>query len=292
MSCAPLVIAEIGCNHKGDINVAKMMLEMAKRCGCTAAKFQKRCPKECLSNEQYHAPHPNPIHSYGSTYGEHREALEFTIEQHAELQRECQQLGITYSASVWDCTSANEIISLKPPFIKVGSPSNLHFDMMALLRDSYTGDVHISTGMTTEDELEEIIQFWEKGSAKSRVVLYSCTSAYPVKPFDVCLKHITQLQKYSERVKSIGFSGHHIGISIDLAAVALGARWIERHFTVDKTWKGTDHSASLDENEMKALCEEVQTVAQALNDRPAGLLDCELSSRAKLKWVQELQSSE
>jgi N-acetylneuraminate synthase len=184
----PQVMAEIGCNHKGDMKIAKELLLLAKNSGCAYAKFQKRNPKELLTLEQYDAPHPNPMNSYGETYGAHREYLELSVEQHKELKEYCDSIELGYSCSVWDVTSAREIVSLEPDLIKVGSPSNLHWEMMRILRDQYSGDVHISTGMTTKGEVEEIVKFWEEGgNAKGRVVLYNCTSGYPVPFEDVCL---------------------------------------------------------------------------------------------------------
>ena len=109
----PIIIAEIGCNHKGDINIAKEMIEIAATyCKVDIVKFQKRCNKELLTPEEYNAPHPNPDNSYGKTYGEHREFLEFTLEQHRQLKAWCEEYGIVYSTSVWDLTSAKEITSL------------------------------------------------------------------------------------------------------------------------------------------------------------------------------------
>ena len=151
----PKVMAEIGCNHMGDLEIAKELLTLAKQCGCEYGKFQKRCPKELLTKAQYEAPHPNPRNSYGDTYGAHREFLELTIEQHAELKEHCDKIGLGYSCSVWDLTSAKELVSINPDLIKVGSPSNQHWDMQKVLRDNYTGDVHISTGMTTKVHLPQ-----------------------------------------------------------------------------------------------------------------------------------------
>merc|ERR1711959_717435 len=113
---------------------------------------------------------------------------------------------------------------------------NQHWEMQKVLRDKYSGEVHISTGMTTKEEIEKIVSFWEegKGDAKNRVVLYNCTSGYPVPFKDVCLREIeTLVGLYSNRVKAIGFSGHHLGIAVDIAAYAMGAEWNERHFTKD-----------------------------------------------------------
>ena len=127
----PEVIAEIGCNHRGEMNTAKELIRVAAiYCGADAVKFQKRCNRELLTTEQYNAPHPNPANSYGKTYGEHREYLEFTAEQHKELKEYCGQMGITYSTSVWDLTSAKEIAALEPAFIKIPSACNNHFKML------------------------------------------------------------------------------------------------------------------------------------------------------------------
>merc|ERR1719261_793530 len=163
---APKVIAEIGCNHKGDLEIAKELLTLAHECGATVGKFQKRTPKELLTPEQYAAPHPNPHNSYGDTYGAHREALELSIDDHKELQAHCKTIGLEYSCSVWDTTSAKEIVSLKPTLIKVGSPSNQHWEMQTVLREEYEGDVHISTGMSTKEEIEKIVTFWEQGKGR------------------------------------------------------------------------------------------------------------------------------
>merc|ERR1712151_873097 len=285
----PKVIAEIGCNHKGELEIAKELLTLAKESGATVGKFQKRTPKELLTPEQYNAPHPNPQNSYGATYGEHREFLELSLDDHRQLQDHCKSIGLEYSCSVWDTTAAKEIIQLNPVLIKVGSPSNQHWEMQEYLRDHYTGEVHISTGMTTKEEIEQIVQFWEegKGNAKERLVLYNCTSGYPVPFEDVCLLDIRLLQeKYQDRVKAIGFSGHHLGISIDIAAYALGAEWNERHFTKDRTWKGTDHAASLEPGGLKTLVRDLQAAHTAMTYKSEEILPLEAEQRAKLKWGQ------
>jgi len=283
------IIAEIGCNHKGEIEIAKELLLLAKQSGATVGKFQKRNPTELLTPEQYEAPHPNPRNAYGATYGEHREFLELSLDDHRELKKYCKEIDLEYSCSVWDTTSAQEITQLNPVLINVGSPSNQHWEMQQVLRDEYQGEVHISTGMTTKEEIEKIVTFWEqgKGDAKNRVVLYNCTSGYPVLFEDVCLLDIRLLQQnYAHRVKSIGFSGHHLGISIDVAAYALGAEWHERHFTKDRTWKGTDHAASLEPAGLAKLCRDLKAAYTAMTCKKEDILDLEKTQRAKLKWGQ------
>merc|ERR1712232_277613 len=289
MGKTPKVIAEIGCNHKGEKDIAKQLLTLAKEAGATVGKFQKRTPKELLTPEQYNAPHPNPNNSYGATYGEHRENLELSVDDHKMLQEHCKKIGLEYSCSVWDTTSAKDIVTLNPTLIKVGSPSNQHWEMQKVLRGEYEGEIHISTGMSTKDEIEKIVCFWEegKGRAKERVILYNCTSGYPVPFEDVCLLDIRLLQaKYANRVKAIGFSGHHLGIAIDVAAYALGAEWVERHFTKDRTWKGTDHAASLEAAGLTKLCRDLSACYQSVTYKKSDILDLEKEQRAKLKWGQ------
>ena len=244
----PYVIAEIGCNHKGDMEIAKELIKIAKIfSNADAVKFQKRNNIELLTEEQYNAPHPNPSNSYGDTYGAHREFLEFDVQQHAELKAYCEEIGIVYSTSVWDTTSAKEIASLDPEFIKIPSACNNNFDMLTWLCENYKGEIHISTGMTTKNETDELVAFFTEKGRNKDLVLYNCTSGYPVPFEDVCLLDINLLiEKYGDKVKHIGFSGHHLGIAVDMAAYTLGANIIERHYTIDRTWKGTDHAASLE----------------------------------------------
>lgn len=281
----PQIIAEIGCNHKGDFEIAKHLLDLAKTAGATVAKFQTRHNRTLLTEDQYNAPHPNPANSYGDTYGEHREYLEFTTEQHERLKEYCEEIGIVYSTSVWEEVSAKEIVSINPKLIKVPSACNNNFRMLRILRDEYSGEVHISTGMTTKNEVEEVVAFFEeKDQAKERLIIYNCTSGYPVPFEDVCLLEINTLrERYLERVKDIGFSGHHLGIAIDNAAYTLGATWIERHFTKDRTWKGTDHAASLEPAGLTKLVRDLDATYKSLTYKSQEILDIEQVQREKLK---------
>ncbi|MGE9270121.1 MAG: N-acetylneuraminate synthase family protein [Verrucomicrobiales bacterium] len=284
----PKTIAEIGCNHKGDMETAKELIQVAAYfCKADVAKFQKRTPRELLSEEEYEAPHPNPIHAYGKTYGEHREYLEMSLDQHKELKKWCEDSGVVYSTSVWDNTSAKEIMTLEPELIKIPSACNLNFEMLEILCDGYQGELHLSFGMTTREEEEEIVKLLESKGAANRTVLYSCTSGYPVDFEDICLLEITRLRNaFEDRVKAIGFSGHHLGIAADVAAMTLGATWVERHFTLDRTWKGTDHSASLEPDGFRKLVRDLKNVSMALASKKEEILDCEKIQRAKLKREQ------
>ncbi|MGQ1947082.1 N-acetylneuraminate synthase family protein [Geofilum sp. OHC36d9] len=279
----PEIIAEIGCNHKGDMAIAKVMITTAAIfCKADVIKFQKRTPKELLSETEYNSPHPNPENSYGSTYGAHREFLELNIEQHKLLKAWCEELGVTYSCSVWNMTSAKEIASLNPKLIKIPSACNLKFEMLQYLCENYPGEIHISFGMTTHEEEERIVTFFKKYNRANDLVIYSCTSGYPVAFDDVCLYEITRLkQTFEKRVKKIGFSGHHLGIATDIAAITLGAEWIERHFTLDRTWKGTDHAASLEPDGMRRLVRDIRNVYKTFSYKDHEILDIEEIQKKK-----------
>lgn len=287
------VIAEIGCNHMGRMDIARELIRHAQLNGAHAAKFQKRCIAELLSPEQYDAPHPNPANSFGETYGKHREALELTVAQHAELKAFCESVGIVYSASVWDTTSAREIAALQPAFIKVPSAQNTNEAVLGILRDEYAGEVHISTGMSTPAEIEACVAWFEqRGMARTRLVLYSCTSGYPVPHHEVTLLDIRRLKEtYGPRVAAIGFSGHHLGIALDVVAFALGATWIERHFTLDRTWKGTDQAASIEPQGLSRLVRDIEAVALAWREKPAAMQAIEREQRDKLKFRHPSASS-
>lgn len=282
----PFVIAEAGCNRMGDLEIAKDLIETAAHfCKADAIKFQKRCPRELLTQEQYNAPHPNPANSYGDTYGEHREYLEFTLEQHKQLKGWCEDAGIIYSTSVWDLTSAKEIASLNPQFIKIPSACNTHFEMLQWLCDNYAGEIQLSFGMTTRMEEEKIVDLFEKNKRAKDLVLFNCTSGYPVPFQDVCLLEITRMrEQYRHRVKGIGFSGHHLGIAIDISAYTLGADYIERHYTLDRTWKGTDHAASLEPDGVRKLKRNLQETYKALSYKKEEVLPIEKVQRDKLKY--------
>ena len=281
----PYIIAEAGCNHMGQMEIAHDLINTAAIfCKADAIKFQKRCPKEQLTPEQYNA-HPNPMNSYGDTYGAHREFLEFTAEQHAQLKSWCEEVGITYSTSVWDLTSAKEIAALNPVFIKIPSACNNHFEMLSWLCDNYEGEIQLSFGMTTHEEEEQIVRLFEKHGRAKDLILFSCTSGYPVPFEDVCLLEISRMrEQFEKRVKAIGFSGHHLGVAVDVAAYTLGANVIERHYTLDRTWKGTDHAASLEPDGVRRLVRNLNAVYNALQMKSEEILPIEQIQRDKLKY--------
>ncbi len=280
------LIAEIGCNHMGDLETAKRFIEVADTfCGVRHVKFQKRDAVTLLSDEQYNAPHPVPENSFGETYGEHREFLEFGIAEHRELQADCAERGMVYSCSVWDVPSLESMADLNPPMIKVPSATNTNLALLERACEIHRGQIHVSLGMTTHDEELAILDVFRTARRTGDLVLYSCTSGYPIEAGDAYLLDIPRLlEDYGDEVAAVGFSGHHKGISLDVAAFTLGATFVERHFTLDRTWKGTDHAASLEPDGLRRLERNLEETAQALRQRPAGILGIEKPQRAKLKW--------
>lgn len=267
---------------------AKNLVKLASLAGADYAKFQKRNPRECVPKEMWNQPHPHGDYAYGDTYLKHRQNLELLVEQHAEIQTWCKYVGIGYASSVWDITSAKEIASLNPDFIKVGSPVNLHFELMRYLNNEYKGDIHISLGMITIQEKEDLYQFINDEMDTHRIVLYHCTSEYPC-PFEHLyleeIRKLHSLQFQSSPIGKIrvGFSNHGYGIAADIAAYVLGAEWIERHFVDDRTLKHSDAAASLEPNGLRLVCRDLSAVHKSLTEK-SGMTDAEGKQRRKLKY--------
>lgn len=280
------VVAEIGCNHKGDVLIAKKMILAAKNAGADYVKFQKRDNKYLLGS-QYYEPHPVAENSYGKNYGEHRDFLEFSINQHKDLFKFCKKHKIKYSVSVWEKNSAIEFVKSKLPleYIKVPSACNTDFELLEYLGKKFKKKIHISLGMTSDKEINQIFSLFKKLKRTKDLVFYSCTSDYPVKNEDVHLLDVIDLRKKFERkIEAIAFSGHHLGISHDVAAVTLGAKFVERHFTLDRTWKGTDHAASLEPQGLTKLVRDINLINNSLKSKPGNkILKCEFNQRNKLK---------
>lgn len=280
----PQVIAEIGCNHAGNINLAKKLIDVAALSGATYAKFQKRNNKYLLKDD-YNKPHPNPTNSFGSSYGKHREFLEFSVPQHYLLFKHCQKRKIKYATSVWEVKSAESIVKSKInlDYLKIPSACNLDFELLEYLVKKFDNKIHLSLGMTSSNEISRIVEFFIKYNRNKDLILYSCTSDYPVDFKNICLLEINKLRdKYSKIVDTIAFSGHHLGISVDIAAYTLGAHLVERHFTLDRTMKGTDHSASLEPEGLRKLVRNLKTTYLSLKEKD-GILNCEKFQRKKLK---------
>ncbi|XP_076869263.1 N-acetylneuraminic acid synthase a [Brachyhypopomus gauderio] len=271
------IIAEIGQNHQGDIEIAKKMIRMAKECGADCAKFQKSELEHKFNKRALERPYTSQ-HSWGKTYGEHKRHLEFSHEQYKQLQRYAEEVGIFFTASGMDEMAVEFLHELNVPFFKVGSGDTNNFPYLEKTAKKGRPMV-VSSGMQSMETMRRVYQTVKEHNQKFCIL--QCTSAYPLEPEDVNLRVISEYQKEFPDIP-IGYSGHESGITITLGAVALGAKVVERHVTLDKTWKGNDHAASLDPHELTELVRAIRTLERALGSGIKHMLPCEKPCHDKL----------
>eukprot|EP00118_Oscarella_pearsei_P026989 m.310628 g.310628 ORF g.310628 m.310628 type:complete len:354 (+) comp53289_c0_seq1:16-1077(+) len=273
------VIAEIGQNHQGDIEIAKRMIRLAKEAGADCAKFQKSELDHKFNKAALERPYLTP-NSWGKTYGEHKRYLEFSHGQYRELKKFAEQeVGIIFAASGMDQAAADFLLDdLKMPFLKVGSGDTNNLPYLEHVAKK-GAPLIISSGMQTIETMRQVYQTVKPINLK--FAMLQCTSAYPLLPQDVHLRVISTYKKEFPDIP-IGYSGHESGISITLAAVALGAKVVERHITLDKTWKGSDHAASLSFEELGDLVKNIRIVEEALGSPLKAMRPCEMFTHNKL----------
>lgn len=270
------IIAEIGQNHNGDISIAKQLIAMAKEAGVDAVKFVKRDIKSELTREQYNKSYDNP-NSFGKTYGEHREFLELSIKQHKELKEYANFKGLIYFSSACDIKSVNDMKSINVPVYKIASRDMTNIPLIEYI--SKTGKPMIlSTGMAILKDIDDAVRTIKK--YHDNFALLHCTSEYPTSYEHVNLKRIFTLK---ERYKCIvGSSDHTIGIMIPVVAVALGSKIIEKHITLHRYMKGTDHAGSLESDGIKRVVRDIKNLEKAMGDGRFVFKDYLVYSRNKL----------
>jgi sialic acid synthase len=255
------VIAEIGHNHQGSLEQAKAMVTMAKDCGANAVKVQKRSNRTLYTREFFEQPYDNEF-SFGKTYGEHREALELGRDDYVELQRYSRQLGITFFATPFDVESADFLAELDMPAYKLASADLLNTPLLRHVA-GFGKPMLLSTGGASTDDVDRAV-----GAVRplnEQLCILQCTAAYPCETEDLHLRVITTLrERYPDFV--VGLSDHQNGISMALVAYMLGARVIEKHFTLNHAWKGTDHAFSLMPEGLRKLVRDLRRVPVALGD--------------------------
>jgi sialic acid synthase len=255
------VIAEIGHNHQGSVEQAKAMLTMAKDCGANAVKVQKRSNRTLYTREFFEQPYDNEF-SFGPTYGEHREALELDRDAYVELQRYAREIGVTFFATPFDVDSADFLAELDMPAYKLASADLLNTPLLRHVA-SFGKPLLISTGGATIEDVDRAVEAVR--SLNDQLCILQCTAAYPCDTEDLHLSVITTLrERYPDYV--IGLSDHQSGISMALVAYMLGARVIEKHFTLNHAWKGTDHAFSLMPEGLRKLVRDLRRVPEALGD--------------------------
>ncbi len=273
------IIAEIGINHNGSVDLAKKLIRQAKNCGVDAVKFQKRTPEICVPEDQKSVIRETP---WGRmTYIEYKERIEFGVEEFKEIDKYCNELGILWFASCWDQPSVDMIEAFEPVIYKAASASLTDLDL--LMKKKETGKpLMISTGMSTLQEIEEAVRF----VGKDNLMIAHSTSAYPCPVEELNLKMVTSLKtKYPNT--PVGYSGHETGLATTVAAVALGATFVERHFTLDRAMWGTDHAASIEPVGMQKLVSDIRSVENALGDGIKKVYDSEKSALRKLRRITQ-----
>lgn len=270
----PYIIAEIGINHNGSIDLAKMLIDMAVNCGCDAVKFQKRDIDKVYTKEELAKER---ISVFGKTNGDLKRGLEFSYDEYSILFSYAKAKNIDIFASPWDCNSVDFLEKFDPCCYKVASASLT--DIKLLEKINATGKpVIISTGMSNELEIDNAIKTFDK----TKLAILSCTSTYPNEDNEINLnKMITLREKYKDI--PVGYSGHEKDILPSLIATALGATIIERHITISKNIWGSDQKASLEPAELKELVENIKRVKTIMGDGKIQVYDNEKPIIAKLR---------
>ncbi|MCZ2443011.1 MAG: N-acetylneuraminate synthase family protein [Flavobacteriales bacterium] len=272
------IIAEIGINHNGSIDIAKKLIDAAVVVGCDAVKFQKRTPEICVPRDQWDKERDTP---WGKmTYIEYKHKIEFGAKEFAEIDAYCKQHHIDWFASCWDEPSVDFMEQFNPVMYKMASASLT--DLPLLDKVKATGKpLMISTGMSTMDEITTVINH----IGLDKLMIAHSTSAYPCNPKELNLRMIVTLrQLYPDT--PIGYSGHETGLATTEATIPLGANFIERHFTLDRAMWGTDHAASVEPDGMKRLVRNIRDIETALGDGVKKVYDSELEPIKRLRRVK------
>jgi sialic acid synthase len=253
------VIAEIGHNHQGDLDQAKALVRSAKECGVDAVKLQKRDNRTLFTREQYEAPYDNE-HSFGATYGEHREALELSAGDWLELREFCREEELTLFATVFDETSADFMAELDTPAFKIASADLVNTPLLRHVA-AFGKPIFLSTGGGSMEDVERAVDTILP--LNPDLCVLQCTASYPCAVEEL---NLGVIETYRERFPDlvVGLSDHQSGIAMTLVAYMLGARVIEKHFTLDHAWKGSDHAFSLMPEGMRRLVRDLRRVTVAI----------------------------
>ncbi len=271
------VIAEIGNNHQGDVKKARELFKAAAECGVNAVKLQKRDNRTLYTRELYNAPYVNE-NSFGATYGEHREALEFGKAEYIELQQYAKELGVAFFATAFDFRSADFLADLNIPAYKIASGDLNNTPLLKYIAQIGKPMI-LSTGGADLDAVKRA--YHTIMPLNPQLCILHCTAAYPAQFEDLNLNVIsTYLRQFPDAV--IGLSDHENGIAMALVAYLLGAHVLEKHFTLNHTWKGTDHAFSLEPTGMRKLVRDLQRIPIALGNGVKQQLECEKKPLIKM----------
>ena len=272
----PFIIAEIGINHNGDLDIAKKLINNAALAGCDPVKFQKRTVEDVYSPEELDVYRESP---WGTTNRQQKNGLEFDLDDYKVIDAYCKEKDIEWFASAWDLKSQEFLGQFDLKYNKVASAMLTLTPLVEAIakQKRYT---FISTGMSTMEEIENAVKIFKK--FKCPFELMHCVSTYPMKNED---SNLTMMQTLREKFScKVGYSGHEEGLQISLAAAAMGASSIERHITLNRSMYGSDQSASIEPVGLFRLIRDIRIIAKALEPQPKGILNAEVSIREKLAF--------
>ena len=273
------IIAEIGINHNGSLDLAKQLIDEAVTAKADAVKFQKRTPEICVPRDQWEVMRDTP---WGRmSYINYKRKTEFGVLEYAEIDAYCRERGIDWFASAWDVNSVDFLEAYDPILYKLASASLT--DHVLIERILHTGrPLMLSTGMSTLYQIEEAVQLVAEFDPAYPLLIAHSTSAYPCPPDQLNLRMIQTLAQYYSHA-SIGYSGHETGLATTIAAVAIGAAFVERHFTLDRAMWGSDHAASVEPQGLQRLVRDIRDTEQALGDGIKRVYDSELGPMKRLR---------
>ncbi len=271
------IVAEIGINHNGDVEIARQLIEAARHAGVDAVKFQKRTPELCVPPEQRGQMRDTPW-GYIS-YLDYRYKVEFSREEYSEINRFCKQIGMTWFASVWDEQSVDFLADYDPVCYKVPSASLTDHKLLRHLHQ--TGKpVILSTGMSTMDQIQDAVDVL----GLDNLIITHATSTYPCEPHELNLRMIPTLEK--KFPCPVGYSGHEVGLIPSVVAVSLGACLVERHITLDRAMWGGDQAASVEPGGFERLVKYIRVTEQSMGDGVKKVYESEMPSLRKLRRYQ------
>jgi len=273
------IIAEIGINHNGSLDIAKKLIDEAVTAKASAVKFQKRTPEICVPKDQWEIMRDTP---WGRiSYIDYKRKTEFGVEEYAAIDEYCKKLGIDWFVSVWDVEAVDFMEQFDTPIYKLASASLTDFPLIEKILA--TGrPLMLSTGMSTNKEIEDAVNLVKAFDENYPLSIAHSTSAYPCKPEELNLRMIQTLKKQYPGAP-IGYSGHETGLSTTVAAVTLGATFVERHFTLDRAMWGSDHAASVEPQGFQRLVRDIRDVEIACGDGIKRVYESELGPMKRLR---------
>jgi len=271
----PFLIAEIGINHNGDVEIAKRLIDAAHQAGFDAVKFQKRTIDRVYSAEELDRPRESP---WGTTNRDQKQGLEFGLDAYREIDRHCKTLGIQWSASAWDMEALAFLSQFDLPFHKIASARLGHHQLLEAVA-AESKKTFVSTGMTTLPEIDAVVDIFRRAGCPFE--LMHCNSTYPMKDTDANLSRIGLLQQRYDC--NVGYSGHEVSlVKVCITAVALGATSLERHITLDRTMYGSDQAASVEVHALANFVQTIRVIPLIMGEGRETMNDTEIAIREKL----------